>query len=200
MNALRRMVEAVRPGGLVLDLQVIRPDPRVELNGRVVAEIDGEPLFAWADAATAAVDARIEAGDLVEEAVDDHDVCEHYSDGTELVEDFAGTNASFRGTSCRVFWPSRSPLSYESGAACGDCESDKTPARADAADIGATCHGSVRHRLREGALSVDSVCGRITGRRIAVGCGSVDAVADASEARPLARCSGGERCFHRLSE
>lgn len=83
------MVEAVKPGGLILDLQVIRPDPRVELNGRVVAEIDGEPLFARADAATAAVDARIEAGDLVEEVVDDHDVCNHYSDGAELVEDFA---------------------------------------------------------------------------------------------------------------
>jgi hypothetical protein len=59
VNALGRMIEAVAPGGLVLDLQVIRPNPQVELDGRVVAEIDGEPLFQWADAATAAVDARI---------------------------------------------------------------------------------------------------------------------------------------------
>jgi hypothetical protein len=85
------MIEAVKPGGLILDLQVIRPDPQVELNGRVIAEIDGEPLFRWADAATQAVDARVEAGDLVEEAVDDHDVREHYSDGAELVERFAGS-------------------------------------------------------------------------------------------------------------
>ena len=89
MNALSRMIEAVRPGGLILDLQVIRPDPQVELNGRVVAEIDGEALFRWADAATAAIDARIRAGDLVEEAVDDHDVRKHYTDGAELVADFA---------------------------------------------------------------------------------------------------------------
>jgi hypothetical protein len=83
------MVEAVRPDGLILDLQVIRPNPRVELDGRVVAEIDGEALFRWADAATAAVDARIQAGDLVEEAVDDHEVRKHYAAGAELVEDFA---------------------------------------------------------------------------------------------------------------
>ena len=95
MNALSRMIAAVGPGGLILDLQVIRPDPRVELDGRVVGEIDGDRLFRWADAATAAVDARIAAGDLVEEAVDDHEVCKHYSDGAELVEDVAGSKRRF---------------------------------------------------------------------------------------------------------
>jgi hypothetical protein len=88
---LGRMLEALEPGGVVLDLQVIRPDPRVELDGRVVCEIDGEPLFRWADAATAAVDARIEAGDLVEEAVDDHDVQKHYPDGATLVDAVASS-------------------------------------------------------------------------------------------------------------
>jgi len=83
------MLEATTPGGVILDLQVIRPDPKVEVDGRAVCEIDGEPLFRMADAATAAVDARIAAGDLVEEAVDDHDVRKHYSDGAELVEDIA---------------------------------------------------------------------------------------------------------------
>ena len=95
MNALSRMIEAVKPGGLILDLQVIRPNPKVELNGRVVAEIDAEPLFRWADAATAAIDARIEAGALVEEAVDDHEVCKHYTDGAELVQDVAGSKRRF---------------------------------------------------------------------------------------------------------
>jgi hypothetical protein len=89
VHVLGRMIEAVRPGGVILDLQVIRPDPQVELNGRVVTEIDGEALFRWADAATEAVDALIETGDLVEEAVDDHEVREHYSNGAELVEHFA---------------------------------------------------------------------------------------------------------------
>ena len=89
MHVLRNMVEAVKPGGLVLDLQVIRPNPTAEVDGRVVCEIDGEPLFRTADAATAAVDALIRAGRLVEQAVDDHDVCEHYDNGADLVDDFA---------------------------------------------------------------------------------------------------------------
>lgn len=91
MDVLGRMLEALAPGGIVLDLQVIRPNPVVEVDGRPVCEIDGEPLFEWADTATAAVDARIAAGDLVEEAVDDHDVRKHYSDGTEIVEDIEGS-------------------------------------------------------------------------------------------------------------
>jgi hypothetical protein len=83
------MIEAVRPGGAILDLQVIRPDPLIELDGAVIAGIDGAALFESADAATAAIDARIEAGDLVEVAVDHHDVLEHFADGAELVARFA---------------------------------------------------------------------------------------------------------------
>ena len=62
MDVLGRMIEAVKPGGLILDLQVIRPDARVELHGRLVAEIDGEAVFRCADAATAAVDAQNPVG------------------------------------------------------------------------------------------------------------------------------------------
>lgn len=90
MNVLSRMIEATASGGLLLDLQVIRPDPVVELDGERIAGIDGSELFAWADVATAAIDARVAAGDLSEEAVDDHDVCTHYSTGDELVDDFTG--------------------------------------------------------------------------------------------------------------
>jgi hypothetical protein len=95
VNALSQMIEAVAPRGLILDLQVIRPDPYVELYGEVIARIDGEPLFAWADAATAAVDARIAADDLAEEAVDDHDVRRHYSDAADLVEDVGSSKRRF---------------------------------------------------------------------------------------------------------
>ena len=89
MHVLRNMVEAVKPSGLVLDLQVIRPNPTAEVDRRVICEIDGEPLFRTADAATAAVDALMRAGRLAEEAVDDHDVRKHYANGAELVDDFA---------------------------------------------------------------------------------------------------------------
>ena len=83
------MVEAVKLGGVVLDLQVIRPDPNVEVDGQVLCAIDGQPLFRLADAATAAVDSFILSGRLVEEAVDDHDVLKHYANGADLVDDFA---------------------------------------------------------------------------------------------------------------
>jgi hypothetical protein len=90
VHVLRNMVDAVKPGGLVFDLQVIRPDPVVEADRRVICEIDGEPLFRGADTATAAIDALVHAGELKEQAVDDHDVRKHYANGTGLVHDFAG--------------------------------------------------------------------------------------------------------------
>jgi hypothetical protein len=90
VHVLRQMVDGARPGGVVLDLQVIRPNPRVEVAGRILCEIDGEPLFRTADAATAAIDALIAAGRLVEQAVDDHDVLKYYETGADLVDDFAG--------------------------------------------------------------------------------------------------------------
>ena len=82
------MVDAVRPGGIVLDLQVIRPNPRAESGDVVICEMDGTPLFAKADAAVAAVDALIAAGRLVEEAVDDHDVLKHYPSGSDLLDEW----------------------------------------------------------------------------------------------------------------
>jgi hypothetical protein len=89
VHVLRNMVDAVRPGGAVLDLQVIRPDPVVESGDRILCEIDGEALFRKADAATAAVDALVLSGRLVEDAVDDHDVRKHYLNGADLIDDFA---------------------------------------------------------------------------------------------------------------
>ncbi len=89
MHVLGNMIEAVEPGGIVLDLQVIRPNPVVELDGGAFCEIAGDPLFQKADATSAAIDDLVHAGRLLEEAFDDHDVRTHYEDGTELVDDFA---------------------------------------------------------------------------------------------------------------
>jgi len=91
------MVEAVEPGGVVLDLQVIRPNPIIEIEGQTLCEIDGDPLFRKADAATAAVDDLVLAGRLVEEATDDHDVRNHYENGAELVDDFADKTRTLPG-------------------------------------------------------------------------------------------------------
>jgi hypothetical protein len=86
---LRNMIHSVKRGGLVLDLQVIRPDPKVEVGDRLVCEIDGSPLFRLADTAAAAVDEVISEGILFEEAVDDHNVHKHYRTGADLIADFA---------------------------------------------------------------------------------------------------------------
>ena len=90
MHVLRNMIDAVEPGGLVLDLQLIRPDPVIETVDEKMCEIEGDPMFELVDAATAAVDAAIAAGRLVEEAADDHDVRAHYPSGADLIDDFAG--------------------------------------------------------------------------------------------------------------
>ena len=89
MDVLGQMVAAVKPGGDVLDLQVIRPNPVVEVDGRIVCEIDGEPLFFSADAATVAVDELVRSGALIDEAIDDHDVRERYTDGADLIATYA---------------------------------------------------------------------------------------------------------------
>jgi hypothetical protein len=88
VHVLHRFRDALVPGGLILDLQVIRPHPVVEVDGADVCEIDGSPLFATADPAAAEIDAMVAFGLLVEEARDDHDVRKHYASGAELVEDF----------------------------------------------------------------------------------------------------------------
>jgi hypothetical protein len=85
VHVLRRFRKAVVPGGILLDLQVIRPHPRIESEGRLVFVGDASPLFEWADAARAAADLLIAEGLLVEEAVDDHDVLKHYDSGADLV-------------------------------------------------------------------------------------------------------------------
>jgi hypothetical protein len=102
VNVLRKMLSALAPGGIALDLQVLRPDPRVECGGRLVCEIDGQRLFRKADAAVAAIDARISAGELVEEARDDHDACTHYPNGVHLLEDFAESTQRFPETAIPV--------------------------------------------------------------------------------------------------
>ncbi len=90
MDVLRNMITAVRPGGVILDLQVVRPGPVVEVGTRKVCEIDGEPLLRLAETAARAVDAQIAAGTLAEIARDDHDVRRHYVNGADLVDDIVG--------------------------------------------------------------------------------------------------------------
>lgn len=97
MHVLGKLVDAGKPGGLVLDLQVIRPDPVVEHDGRRLGELDGTALFSKADAARAAVDALVAAGRLVEEAVLDHDVLKHFASAADLLADWTESERRPRG-------------------------------------------------------------------------------------------------------
>src|SRR6266487_3895459 len=115
------MVEAAKPDGLVLDLQVIRPNPRAEVDGELICELDGEPLFRKADTARAAVGALVASGRLIEEAVDDHDVLKHYANGTDpsLTTGHAANGAQ-PTRRCPVHVPLHAPALRESTADCDD--------------------------------------------------------------------------------
>jgi len=94
VHVLRNLVTAVEADGIVLDLQVIRPKPRVESDGRVVCEFVAKELLRKADAAAAAVDALVAQGRLVEEAVDDHDVLQHFDHGSDLLAELTDPELS----------------------------------------------------------------------------------------------------------
>ncbi len=82
--ALHRFRDALVPGGLVLDLQVIPPAAVVEAGGAVVCTLEDETLLRRAASAAAIVDRFVTNGLLHEEAVDDHTVARHFPDGAAL--------------------------------------------------------------------------------------------------------------------
>jgi hypothetical protein len=141
-------LEALRPGGLVLDLQAIRPNPVVESDGVTVCDVDGEPLVRLADAATAAVDAAIAAGWLVEEATDDHDIRKHCVDGPELVEDFAGKRRRIPGHCLPFVRGLTRPCAVRERCRCGAFGSARRATRRLASDrlSGGEAHEHRNHR------------------------------------------------------
>ena len=109
MDVLGKMLEAVAPGGVMLDLQVIRPKPRIESDGLVVCELVAAELLRKADAAAAAVDALVTQGRLFEEAVDDHDVCQHFKHGADLLAELADPGRSLPADAIPVLRALRRP-------------------------------------------------------------------------------------------
>ena len=94
VHVLRRFRKTLVPGGVMLDLQVIPPDPVVEVDGVVVCSIDGSVLLDAAVAATIVVDEMIAGGLLRDEGGDDHDVLRHYPSGAALIEHVETSNRS----------------------------------------------------------------------------------------------------------
>jgi SAM-dependent methyltransferase len=88
VHALRRFGRILAPNRAILDLQVVPPEPTIEVNGECVCRLEGGTLLKDAAAAAAAIDEEIARGLLREEAVDDHHVLRHFPTGAALVEHF----------------------------------------------------------------------------------------------------------------
>lgn len=81
------MLAAVVPGGLILDLQTVRPPPRVEAEGRVLCELETAEFFARADANEAILMASVREGVLALETEEYLEVLQRWPCGAELVAD-----------------------------------------------------------------------------------------------------------------
>ncbi len=93
MNALRKIHEALVPGGILLDMHPIPPATRVEVGGRSLGELDDAEFFEL----VAATEAPLEQGDLfVLEDEIEFDWLERYDSGEELLEDVKSWNG------CRI--------------------------------------------------------------------------------------------------
>lgn len=97
MNALRRIHEALVPGGLLLDMQPLGPRPAVEANGRRLGSLDMREWQMMIDEVAALIDGTITDGLFNELEERRYHVLETFDDGKELVEsvsEWAGTKIS----------------------------------------------------------------------------------------------------------
>jgi len=87
VNALRNVLDALVPGGTLLDLQTMRPPPSVEAQGRVVCELETASFFVQADANDLVLMDAVQKGVLALEAEESLEVLQRWSSGAELVAD-----------------------------------------------------------------------------------------------------------------
>jgi len=90
VHALRKVLAAVVTGGVVLDLQAVRPPPRIEAAGIVQGELDSTAFFQRADANDLWLERAVAEGALTLEAEDHHHVLTRWSSGAALIEDVEG--------------------------------------------------------------------------------------------------------------
>ena len=89
VNVLRRLMTALVPGGLVVDLLSVPPPERVEVGGELLGELDGSAFFPRALAAAGGLDALAVEGVLVHEHEERFPIFVRYPTGADLVEDVA---------------------------------------------------------------------------------------------------------------
>jgi hypothetical protein len=89
VNVLRRLLVALVPGGVVVDLVSVPPPERVESGGRVLGELDGSLFYPRALESAAALDALTSEGLLRQESAEEFPVFIRYPTGRDLVDDVA---------------------------------------------------------------------------------------------------------------
>jgi hypothetical protein len=89
VDVLRRLMAALVPRGVVVDLLSVPPPERVEAGGRVLGELDGSRFFPRALECAAALDALVGEGLLRQVSDERFAVFIRYPTGRDLVEDVA---------------------------------------------------------------------------------------------------------------
>lgn len=95
VNVLRRLVAALVPAGVVLDLSSVPPAAEIETGGIVLGSLDEDAFFARSLPAMAGLDALVAGGLLREAGRSSCDILLHFDSGAELIED-VGTRAHTR--------------------------------------------------------------------------------------------------------
>ena len=90
MDVLRRLLEALVPGGIVVDLTMSPPDEVVESGGEVLGHLDGSLFFPRALSAGTGLDALADEGLLALEREAPVAVIVRYPTGNDVLEDIAG--------------------------------------------------------------------------------------------------------------
>lgn len=89
VNVLRRLLQALVPGGVVVDLTMSPPDEAIESAGVTLGHLDGSAFFPRAVAACAGLDALAEDGYLRREREEPIVVTVRYPSGADVLEDVA---------------------------------------------------------------------------------------------------------------
>ena len=89
VDVLRRLLAALVPGGVVVDLTMSPPDETVESGGEILGHLDGSAFFPRALMAGAGLDGLATEGLLRLEREEPVRVIVRYPTGKDALEDFA---------------------------------------------------------------------------------------------------------------
>jgi hypothetical protein len=89
VDVLRRLLAALVPGGVVVDLAMSPPDETVESSGEILGQLDGSAFFPRALAAGAGLDGLATEGFLRLEREEPVTVIVRYPTGNDALADFA---------------------------------------------------------------------------------------------------------------